>query len=113
MLKLLVEKMKSGVDVKIIGRVEAKWALKGEKFPGKRFHIRAIVRDGKRAFLGSQSLRKLELEKRREIGVICDDRKTVKQMKAVFDDDWSRTDSGKKAAKKTERKEEERLAAAS
>ena len=33
-------------------------------------HLRAIVRDGKAAFLGSQTLRRLELESRREIGVI-------------------------------------------
>jgi phosphatidylserine/phosphatidylglycerophosphate/cardiolipin synthase-like enzyme len=113
MLKLLVERGKAGVDVKIIGKVEAKWDLKGEKYPGKRLHIRAIIRDRKRAFIGSQSLRKLELEKRREIGVIVDDQKVVKQMKAVFDDDWARTGSGRKAAKRGDRREEERLAAAS
>ena len=37
-------------------------------FPGKRLHVRAIVRDGRRAFVGSQSLRKLELDERREVG---------------------------------------------
>ncbi len=39
--------------------------------PGSfRLHVRAIIRDGKRAFVGSQSLRKVELDKRREIGVL-------------------------------------------
>jgi phosphatidylserine/phosphatidylglycerophosphate/cardiolipin synthase-like enzyme len=88
MLKLIVEKMKSGVDVKIIGKVEAKWQLKGLKYPGKRLHVRAIVRDGHQAFVGSQSLRKLELDRRREVGLILDDQKVVKQIKAIFEQDW-------------------------
>ena len=67
---------------------------------GRRVHVRAIIRDGSRAFIGSQSLRKLELEKRREVGVIVDDRKVVRQMVNVFEEDWATTESGKKAAKK-------------
>jgi phosphatidylserine/phosphatidylglycerophosphate/cardiolipin synthase-like enzyme len=113
MLRILESKARAGVAVKIIGKVEEKWNLEGEKFPGKRLHIRAIVRDGKRAFLGSQSLRKIELEKRREIGVIVDDEKVLRQMKAVFDADWAETPAGKKEAKKIERAEDRRLEAAS
>ena len=60
-LKVITERVKAGVDVRVIGKVESKWNVKSEKFPGKRLHIRAIIRDGKRAFLGSQSLRRLEL----------------------------------------------------
>ena len=60
--------------------VEAKWEVQSEKYPGKRLHVRTIVRDGRRAFVGSQSLRKLELDKRREVGVIVDDAKVVKQL---------------------------------
>ena len=103
-LRVLVERQKAGVDVKVIGRVEAKWELKSEKFPGKRLHIRAIVRDGSRGFIGSQSLRRLELEKRREVGVILDDPKVVNQMKAIFETDWAQTESGRKEAKKRAKK---------
>jgi phosphatidylserine/phosphatidylglycerophosphate/cardiolipin synthase-like enzyme len=78
MLQILVAKAKAGVDIRIIGRVESKWNLKGEKL-GRRLHVRAIVRDGSRAFVGSQSLRKLELEKRREVGVIIDDLKAIRR----------------------------------
>ncbi len=65
--------------MRIIGRLEAKWGgnIKNEHYPGKRLHIRAIIRDGKRAFMGSQSLRRLELEKRREVGVIVTDEVVV------------------------------------
>jgi phosphatidylserine/phosphatidylglycerophosphate/cardiolipin synthase-like enzyme len=116
-LRLLVERQKAGVDVKIIGRLGGKKSeLTAEKYPGKRLHIRAIIRDGRRAFLGSQSLRKLELEKRREIGVIVHDEVVVRQMQAVWEEDWRQTDTGKKEAKKAEkaeRKSNKELAAAS
>jgi len=116
MLKLITERIKAGVDVRVIGKVESKWNVKSEKYPGKRLHIRAIIRDGKRAFLGSQSLRRLELEKRREVGIIVTDEKVVTAMRKVFEEDWAQTDSGKKEAKKAEKaekKEEKGLAAAS
>jgi phosphatidylserine/phosphatidylglycerophosphate/cardiolipin synthase-like enzyme len=115
MLKILTERMHAGVDVKIIGKVEAKWGIKGEKYPGKRLHIRAIIRDGERAFVGSQSLRRLELEKRREIGIIVTDGSVVRQMQKVFEDDWAQTDSGKKELKKaakSDKRDEKELAAA-
>jgi len=105
MLRLLKQRINAGVDVRIIGKVEAKWKVRCERFPGRRLHIRAIMRDGRRAFLGSQSLRRLELEKRREIGVIVNDKRVVKQMIAVFEKDWDQTDSGKKDAKKAEKAE--------
>ena len=105
MLRLIKQRINAGVDVRIIGKVEAKWKIQSEKFPGRRLHIRAIMRDGRRAFLGSQSLRRLELEKRREIGIIVNDRRVVKQMIAVFEKDWAETDSGKKDAKKEKKAE--------
>jgi cardiolipin synthase len=105
MLRLIKQRINAGVDVRIIGKVEAKWKIPCEKFPGRRLHIRAIMRDGRRAFVGSQSLRRLELEKRREIGIITNDRRVVKQMIAVFEKDWGETDSGKKDAKKEKKAE--------
>src|SRR5437763_1976238 len=90
----LLEGGKAGVDVRIIGKLGShKDALTAEKYPGKRLHIRAIVRDGRRAFMGSQSLRRLELEKRREIGVIIHDKRVVRQMQRIFDEDWAETDT--------------------
>ena len=55
-------------------------ALTAESTPGKRPHVRAIIRDGSRAF-GSQSLRKLE--RRREIGLIVDDAAVVRRFHQV------------------------------
>jgi len=109
MLRLIADRIKAGVDVRILGRVEAKWNVKSEKFPGKRLHIRAIVRDGKRGFVGSQSLRRLELEKRREVGVIVTDVSVVRQMQEIFEKDWAETESGRKSLKKAEKAEKKEL----
>jgi cardiolipin synthase len=75
-----------------------------------------MIRDGKRAFIGSQSLRKLELEKRREIGIIITDESVVRELRDVFKMDWAETDRGRKEMKKAakaEKKEQKELAEAS
>ena len=43
------------------------------------------------AFIGSQSLRKLELDGRREVGVIVRDARVAKKMREVFEADWAQT----------------------
>ena len=115
MLRIISERIKAGVEVKIIGSVEAKWNIGGEPFPGKRMHVRAMICDGRRAFVGSQSLRRLELESRREVGVIVTDDVVVGQLKQYFELDWSKTEAGRREAKKAAKaeKKEEKLAAAS
>jgi phosphatidylserine/phosphatidylglycerophosphate/cardiolipin synthase-like enzyme len=103
MLRLLAERMHAGVDVRIIGKLGGKCSpLISERYPGRRLHVRAMIRDGNRAFLGSQSLRRLELESRREVGVIVTDSSMVKQMRDVFEEDWALTESGKRAARAIE-----------
>jgi phosphatidylserine/phosphatidylglycerophosphate/cardiolipin synthase-like enzyme len=100
MLKLLVERVKAGVDVRIIGKVARKGSdLRVAKCPGKRLHVRAIVQDSRRVFVGSQSLRKLELDKRREVGVITKDTKIIRAVADHFERDWAETQTAKKEAK--------------
>jgi cardiolipin synthase len=55
---------------------------------GLRLHVRAILRDRKAAFVGSQSLRKVELDQRREVGLITKDRRAVAKLAAMFEADW-------------------------
>ena len=101
MITLLLQRAKAGVDVRIIGKMAKRGGtLKVQKYPGKRLHVRAVIRDGHRAFVGSQSLRKLELDARRELGVLVRDRKVVKQIAATFEEDWALTDLGKKEEKR-------------
>jgi len=97
MLRLLAQRAKAGVDVRVIGKVSKRGGgLKVQKFPGKRLHVRAIVRDGDAVFVGSQSLRALELDGRREVGLISKDAKMVKRLVEVFEADWSKTARGEK-----------------
>jgi len=94
MLQLLERKASQGVRIRIIGTLEKKWQKAGfaevQKLRDHRLHVRAIVRDGRRAFVGSQSLRKLELDERREVGIFIRDRKVVRKVEKVFNGDWKR-----------------------
>ena len=94
LIRLLKQKAKAGLDVRIIGKLEKGHDLTAVKYPGKRLHVRAIVRDGSAAFVGSQGLRRLELEKRREIGVIVRVASVVKRIAETFEADWGRTGLG-------------------
>lgn len=109
MIKLLQECDKGGVDVRIIGKVtQKKDGLKDDKMPGLRLHLRAMLRDGQDLFLGSMSLRAVELDKRREVGIIIKDRPTAKQFRDVFEEDWAKTDHAKKTEKLKEKAEKEK-----
>lgn len=87
-VKLLNKKISEGVEVKILCRASTKGGTIPVRRMTQRLHLRAIMRDGDHGFIGSQSLRKLELEARREIGVIFKDKKIVKEMESVFEKDW-------------------------
>jgi phosphatidylserine/phosphatidylglycerophosphate/cardiolipin synthase-like enzyme len=100
MIKILKQRADAGVEIKILGRIgKVNADIKVEKFPGK-LHARAIIQDSRKVFVGSQSLRRLELEGRREVGVIVAHGKLVKQLAEVFEADWLQTATGKKEAKK-------------
>jgi cardiolipin synthase A/B len=90
-IAILMQRAAAGVKIKILGSLEQKWkdtGVKVKSLRGLRLHVRAIVRDRKAAFVGSQSLRKLELDKRREVGMITKDRRTVSHIAGVFNSDW-------------------------
>jgi len=95
-IKLLKERAKAGVDVRIIGKVSSRGNdLVHQKYPGHRLHVRAIIRDGRDAFVGSQSMRKLELDRRREVGVFVRRAAVVKELLETFDADWAQTALGR------------------
>lgn len=96
-LRRLIECGKAGVDIRILGKLGGRASgLTAQKYPGRRLHVRAIICDGRRAFIGSQSLRKLELDRRREVGVIIDDKKVIQEMVRVFEQDWASTEVAKR-----------------
>jgi phosphatidylserine/phosphatidylglycerophosphate/cardiolipin synthase-like enzyme len=109
MIRLINQRIKAGVDVRIIGKVGKRAAkeIRWQRAPGYRLHVRAMVRDCDTSFVGSQSLRALELDARREIGLIVKDPGTVKRMVDVFEDDWAKTDLGQKEAKEARKEAKE------
>ena len=91
-LHLLEEHAKAGLDVKIIGSIAVRSAnLSVSPLTSMRLHTRTIIRDGRQAFVGSQSLRQPELDSRREIGIVVRDSKAVKTLLETFEKDWVST----------------------
>jgi phosphatidylserine/phosphatidylglycerophosphate/cardiolipin synthase-like enzyme len=66
-------------------------AVQVAAYPGERMHVRAIVQDSRRVFIGSQGLRRAELDRRREVGVIVDDKDVVRGVTRIFEKDWAET----------------------
>jgi cardiolipin synthase len=97
--KVLADRADDGVNIRILGRLEKNNRhVKVRRLGTLRLHVRAIIRDRKAAFIGSQSLRKLELEGRREVGIIIRNGVVVRKLQAVFESDWEK--SRKKAVAK-------------
>ncbi len=89
-LRLIRERVDAGVEIRIIGKIEKNIpGVATRKLSDMRLHVRAVICDGARAFVGSQSLRKPELDERREIGVIVNDSRVARKMHAVFEADWA------------------------
>ena len=88
MLRILKERTKEGVEVRIIGHAKNADSFQVGELNKLRLHTRTIVRDAGQAFIGSQSLRALELDRRREVGVIFKESRIVKSLIATFESDW-------------------------
>lgn len=102
MLRILQERAKAGVEIRVIGQVTGRVPFEVQKLAGTRLHTRTIIRDGRQAFVGSQSLRTVELESRRELGLIVKDAKVVKRLIDTFQSDWTLTISKKLPASTTQ-----------
>jgi phosphatidylserine/phosphatidylglycerophosphate/cardiolipin synthase-like enzyme len=86
---LLKARVAAGVTVQVIGkapRLEAGTEVRALK--DLRLHVRAIMRDGTQVFVGSQSMRRLELDRRREVGLIVNNPSVCRAILAVFERDW-------------------------
>jgi len=97
MIKLLKERVSKGVNVRVLGNVKGKEGGIDARAPAMRMHVRAIVRDGTRAFVGSQSLRKEELDRRREVGLIITNPTVARKLLQVFESDWAISAKSSKA----------------
>ena len=112
--RLLEERVKAGVEIRVIGKTEKNLSgVETRKLKGMRLHVRAIVRDGNSAFVGSQSLRKLELDGRREVGILIAEPRVAKRILDVFESDWKEAVVTKAADPPAEKSEDAKATKAS
>ena len=104
-MRILQERAKAGVEVRIIGKASKRLGLKVAKLTKIRLHTRTILKDSSQAFIGSQSLREAELDSRREVGLIIRESKIVKQLIECFESDWGSTDATTDSAMKKDEPE--------
>lgn len=111
--RVLQDRARRGVEIRILGKLEKPiMEVETRKLLGLRMHVRAMIRDSNSAFIGSQSLRKLELDGRREVGVIVNDSRIAKKMLTVFEADWEKAKPKPAPREKEKEKEKEREVAA-
>src|SRR5688572_21679533 len=76
MLRVVSQKGEAGEDVRVIGKARRRVGdLHDKTPPTDRLHVRSMFRNDDTVFFGSQSLRGIELEARREVGMIARDQK--------------------------------------
>ena len=92
-MKLLEQQASAGIDVRVIGKCKGCKGVDVRPLRSMRLHVRAMVRDGARAFVGSQSLRRIELDKRREVGVVITNSAVARQIRQIFETDWAESES--------------------
>jgi cardiolipin synthase len=96
MIRALEERRKNGVEVRVLGRLTRHSdQIETAKLHNMRLHTRLILRDGSHAFIGSQSLRRVELDRRREVGMIFDDEPIIASILNTFLADWKSAQEGK------------------
>jgi cardiolipin synthase len=102
MIGVLQSQAKAGVEIRVIGKIRSRAGLSVRKLTKMRLHTRTIIRDGKQAFVGSQSLRAAELDSRREVGLIIRAPKLVKKLLTTFESDWGSNDGAEAQPAQTE-----------
>jgi phosphatidylserine/phosphatidylglycerophosphate/cardiolipin synthase-like enzyme len=99
MLRLIRERAADGVEIRVIGKLAKNIpGITTRKLSDLRLHVRALISDGATAFIGSQGLRKPEMDERREIGLIVKDSRIARRMRDVFEADWALTKGPKNEA---------------
>jgi len=96
-IRLLDERAKAGVEIRLLGKLSRKNTRVEVENLFMRLHTRTIIRDHEEVFLGSQSLRTTELDARREVGLIFHEPKIAARLVEIFEDDWKQ--SGTKEGK--------------
>src|SRR5207249_3264349 len=99
MIRLLEARAAKGLSVRMIGSLKRKSSRIVVRRSPIRLHARTIVRDGHSVFIGSQGLREVELDARREVGIIFKDRAIARKIAKTFHADWKAMENGRAGAK--------------
>ena len=89
---LLLRKASLGCNIKIISEdtsydeVVPNYHVR--KLARFKLHAKCVVVDGSRFFIGSQNIRPVSLDRRREVGLIAEDEAMARKIERVFDEDW-------------------------
>ena len=103
MIRILKQLAGRGVKIRVIGVIKTGCeGIDVRALAKMRLHVRAIVRDGTRAFVGSQSLRKIELDSRREVGLLVNNPVVTRKLLQIFEQDW--LDADRSSAKSSSEK---------
>ncbi|MBI3651538.1 MAG: hypothetical protein HY231_11025 [Acidobacteria bacterium] len=90
---VLLKKAAEGCDIKIITRATdfegVSANLHFRKLARYKLHAKCIVVDGRCFFVGSQNLREVAMDQRREVGIIIEDFALAQRIERVFDEDWT------------------------
>jgi len=91
-VRLLVKKARSGVDVRVLGDekhgVKLPSTIESRATPRFKLHAKCTIVDGRRAVIGSMNMRSESFDRRREVGIVVDDPDVVRRLNAVFTSDW-------------------------
>jgi phosphatidylserine/phosphatidylglycerophosphate/cardiolipin synthase-like enzyme len=94
MMRLLQDLARGGVEIKVIGRLARQdGKVDVRQLSRLRLHTRTMIRDGREAFIGSQSLRQIELDSRREVGIIFRNTHVVNRLMKTFEEDWAQSEA--------------------
>ncbi len=98
--RLLDERWRAGVKIRLLGRMSRKTSSTEVRELFMRLHTRTMIRDREDVFLGSQSLRTTELDARREVGLIFREPKITARMVDIFEEDWKQSAANKREKSK-------------
>ena len=89
---VLLRKASAGCNIQIISEDtdynEVVPNFHMRKLARYKLHAKCIIVDGTRFFVGSQNLRKVSMDNRREVGLIVEDDAMARKIERVFDEDW-------------------------
>lgn len=106
-VRLLKSLPARGVRVRVLGHLKGPDGdVAVRQLKSLRQHVRAIIRDHTHAFVGSQSLRKEELDSRREVGLLIANAAVTRRLMQIFEKDWAES-----ATKKEQKEDDEEVVA--